>query len=125
MLIIGHKHILAPKFIKLDSNIESKDAIYYFSSKDIDSSLELANKLKEKELDFAIIVNSIKEFILLSALSPKYLLTESLEQVREFQQLAEHYLLDSKVIKIIEDINEIEVCAKLGIDGVIFKEHLK
>ena len=62
---------------------------------------------------------------MLSALSPKYLLTESLEQVREFQQLAEHYLLDSKVIKIIEDINEIEVCAKLGIDGVIFKEHLK
>lgn len=81
---------------------------------------ELLKYSYENEINFAVIVDSIKESIYSNALNAKYIIsTKTL--AKDIQKIAENYMFDSKILAIIESNNELEEIALSEIDGVIYK----
>ena len=76
--------------------------------------------MSKNSIEFAIKIDTIKELIFANALNAKYIICK--DNCKQYQELAENYLFDSKILAYIEDENEIEHLALNGIDGVIFKE---
>jgi len=121
MLFFGHK------FIENESlyNISSVDAITHtppnatIYMKFKEENLDLVNYAKENGVTFALGVNNITELLYAAALGAKYIVLAK-ELSKTAQKVAESYLLDAKVIAKIEDEDEIEELAILGIDGVLF-----
>ena len=121
MLFFGHK------FIENESlyNISSVDAIAHtppnatIYMKFKEENLDLINYAKENGVTFALGVSNITELLYAAALGAKYIVLAK-ELSKTAQKVAESYLLDAKVIAKIEDEDEIEELAILGIDGVLF-----
>jgi len=87
-----------------------------------DSSLELYNFCKINSIAYGVITDSIKEMIFVSGLNAKYIFTDILQNAKKFQDIANEYLLDTKVIYLADTLDEIEDAAPLGIDGIKLKE---
>lgn len=132
MIIIGHPHIPSESFIHIASlselentlknnaqnNISSK--VFFFSA-DEDKEFDLARFCTNHNINFAVIISSVKECVLYAQYSPKYLiLRTSFEIIKSCQHIADSYLFDSKILAIINDENEVESIALAGIDGAIF-----
>jgi len=78
----------------------------------------------KNNLNFALIVKSIKEAIYANALNSKYIICEK-KLAKNLQKIADNYMFDSKVLAVIESSDDIEDIAKAEIDGVIYKNLLK
>ncbi|EDM23882.1 hypothetical protein FE773_03365 [Caminibacter mediatlanticus TB-2] len=89
-----------------------------------DSSLELFNFCKNNNIPYGVIISNIKELIFVSNLKAKYIFTDILQKASSFQKIANEYLLDTKIVYLISNFNEIEEVAILGIDAVKLKESL-
>ncbi len=88
------------------------------------NSLDVATYCKEQNVDFALEVESIKEALIASALGASYLLCAQ-DVAKEIQAIANEYLWSAKVIVSIENEDELEIVARLGIDGVIFAQSIR
>ncbi len=88
------------------------------------NSLDVATYCKEQNVDFALEVKSIKEALIASALGASYLLCAQ-DVAKEIQAIANEYLWSAKVIVLIENEDELEIVARLGIDGVIFAQSIR
>jgi hypothetical protein len=88
------------------------------------NSLDIATYCKEQNVDFALEVESIKEALIASALGASYLLCAQ-DVAKEIQAIANEYLWSAKVIVPIENEDELEIVARLGIDGVIFAQSIR
>jgi len=86
-----------------------------------ESSLTLFEFCKNNEIPYGVNINSIKELIFISNLKAKYAFTDNLEKAKEFQKIAENYLLDTKIILLVENFDKIEEIAKFTIDGIKLK----
>lgn len=126
MIVIGYKGIKHPGFKKISSaeQIAMVDnaSIVWFESSD-DEDYTLCNHCCQYGIKYAIKVEDITDFILRSCLNPTYVILEKSPDV--YQKIAETYLLDTKILCVIEDKNEIVELAKIGIDGVIFRQILE
>ena len=80
---------------------------------------EIITYCKKQNLTFGVHVISIKELVLASASNASYLLVDK-NFSKEAQNIANEYMYDAKILLISKDENEIEFCAKNGIDGIIF-----
>jgi len=87
-----------------------------------DSSLDLYNFCKINSIPYGVIISEIKQQIFVSNLNAKYIFTDIIQNAVQFQEIAEKYLLDTKVIYLADSLDEIEKIAKLGIDGIKIKE---
>ncbi|NPA88401.1 hypothetical protein [Caminibacter pacificus] len=87
-----------------------------------DSSLEVYSFCHRNDLPYGVIISSIKELIFVSSLNAKYVFTDIVENAKKFQEVAEEYLLDTKIIYLADSLDEIEKIAPLGIDGIKVKE---
>ena len=88
------------------------------------NSLDIATYCKEQNVDFALEVESIKEALIASALGASYLFCAQ-DVAKEIQAIANEYLWSAKVIVPIENEDELEIVARLGIDGVIFAQSIR
>ena len=88
------------------------------------NSLDVATYCKEQNVDFVLEVESIKEALIASALGASYLLCAQ-DVAKEIQAIANEYLWSAKVIVPIENEDELEIVARLGIDGVIFAQSIR
>jgi hypothetical protein len=88
------------------------------------NSLDIATYCKEQNVDFALEVESIKEALIASALGASYLLCAQ-DVAKEIQAIANEYLWSAKVIVPVENEDELEIIARLGIDGVIFAQSIR
>ncbi|MBN2768993.1 MAG: hypothetical protein JXQ68_07800 [Campylobacterales bacterium] len=88
------------------------------------NSLDVATYCKEQNVDFALEVESTKEALIASALGASYLLCAQ-DVAKEIQAIANEYLWIAKVIVPIENEDELEIVARLGIDGVIFAQSIR
>ena len=88
------------------------------------NSLDIATYCKEQNVDFVLEVESIKEALIASALGASYLLCAQ-DVAKEIQAIANEYLWSAKVIVPIENEDELEIVARLGIDGVIFAQSIR
>jgi len=88
-----------------------------------DSSIEIYNFCKLNNIPYGVNINNIKELIFISNLNAKYAFTDKIKNAKMFQKIANEYLLDTKIILLINSFDEIEKIAFLGIDGVKLKDN--
>lgn len=121
MLFIGHRFIQSPKFYHISdiANIERTPAssiIYLNFSED---NLDIIQHLQNNAVTFALEIQNIKELLYAAALGASYV-TCNATLAKTAQKVAEHYLLDTKILVHVTDEESLEEFALLGIDGVIF-----
>ena len=120
MIILGDKLIPYEDIFVIDSIEEIK-------STKANSTLIFSydeNLLKycfENSLNFAVLVNSIKEAVYSNSLGAKYIIS-SKDLAKEIQKIAENYMYDSKILAIITSNDEFDEIIEAQIDGVIYKE---
>jgi len=78
----------------------------------------------ENNLDYAVVISSIKEAIYANSLNAKYIICQK-DLAKKIQKTADNYMFDSKVLAHIETSDEIEEIALNEIDGIIYKNLLK
>lgn len=123
MLLFGHRFIQNEKFYHIfDSEAirqtpPSSQIYLEFSEKNLD----IIDNLQKNDLIFALGVTNITELIYASALNARYIIVEK-KLAKSAQNIAENYLFDAKVLVRIDEEEEIEELAILGVDGVIFAE---
>jgi len=123
-MIILNEPFSNEKFIKIKSIEDIKNTpnnstlIFNYC----DSSLEVFNFCKNNNIPYGVHIKNIKELIFISNLNSKYAFADNLENAKLFQKIANEYLLDTKIILLIDSFEEIEKVALLGIDGVKLKE---
>jgi hypothetical protein len=117
LILLGFEHIPYPKIEKIDAikDIESTSAnsVVYFNYKQ-----ELLNYCFENSVPYAVKIDSILQALYSHNLGAQYIIVED-ELVVKVQDLADHYLFDSKIIVPIQSVDQIESKAIQHIDGVI------
>ena len=121
MLLFGHR------FIQNESlyHINGVDAIEHTPNGATlfiefeEANLDLVEYANANSLAFALSAKDVNELIYGAALNAKYLIVKK-ELAKTAQKIAESYLFDAKVLVRIEDEDEIEEMAILGIDGALF-----
>ncbi|MDD2449491.1 MAG: hypothetical protein PHS42_07410 [Sulfurimonas sp.] len=121
MLIFGHRFIDSANFYHTQNmdaidNTPSNSTIYLDFSED---NLEIIEHCKANEISLALGVEDIRELIYASSLGASFILVQK-ELASTAMRIANNYLFDAKIIVHIEDEDEIEELAILGVDGVIF-----
>ncbi|NOX15820.1 MAG: hypothetical protein GXP61_07320 [Epsilonproteobacteria bacterium] len=120
MQIFGHDFIKNRKFCF----IKNMDDIKHTPSNSIvfsDFNKEIITYCKNQNLIFGIKVDSIKKLVLASASSASYLLvSKTFSKIA--QKIANEYMYDAKILLLSNDEDDIEFCAKNGIDGILFYE---
>ena len=122
MILIGDKLI---PFIDI-FNISSIDEIKNTKANSLISFRYNENILTysfENDLDYAVVISSIKEAIYANSLNAKYIICQK-DLAKNIQKIADNYMFDSKVLAMIEISNEIEEIAQNEIDGIIYKNLL-
>ena len=82
------------------------------------SSLELYNFCKINSIPYGVKIISIKELIFVANLNAKYIFCDTIEKAKKFQKIANDYLMDTKIILLISNLDDIENIADFGIDGI-------
>ncbi len=119
MILIGDPNIPYENIVRIKSKEDIKDTepnstvLFDFNG----LSLEYA---RQNDIQSAVIVQSILESIYANSLGAKYIIV-SKALAGEVQNLADHYMFDSRILAVIEEASEIEALAKEHIDGVIYK----
>jgi len=119
MEIFGHSFIENTKFSFVNSVEDIKktapNSIIF-----INFDKEIIDYCRTQNLLFGVKVATIKELILASASNASYLLIDK-KFAKEAQDIANEYMFDAKILLISQSENDIEFCAKNGIDGIIFE----
>ena len=121
MLIFGHRFIPSESFyhiVDIDAieNTPPSSTIYLPFSED---NLDIINYANENSLGFALVVEDITQIIYASSLNASYIIV-SKELAKIASDIADSYLFDAKILVAIDDEDDIEELAILGVDGVLF-----
>ena len=121
MILFGHRFIKSEKIYHIFdidgiSNTPPSSIIYLeFNEKNLD----IIEHLQLNEITYALKVEDITQIIYAQAFDASYIIVHK-ELARTAQEIATTYLFDAKILAIIEDEEEIEELALLGVDGVLF-----
>lgn len=125
MIIIGHKEVEFSPFFWVETEDDIKktppNSVVIFKKND-PNYLGLARHCKENNIIFANEIINIKDALLAVSNGVSFLLICDKKLAKKLQKIANKYLFDAKIILRIKDDTELESAAKLGIDGVIFKD---
>jgi len=123
MLFFGHRFIKSEKFyhvFDIDTILQTPPSSTIYLEFD-EKNLDIIKYLKDNKITFALKVQNITELMYASALEASYIPVEQ-KLAKTAQKIAENYLFDAKILVHVEDEDDIEEMALLGIDGVIFAE---
>lgn len=123
MILIGDKLVPYEEFYPVTS-IEEIQKTKANSTISFRFNEELLRYSYENNLNFAVIVDSIKDSIYANALNSKYIISNK-NLAKSIQKIAENYMFDSKILAIIDSNNELEEIASYEIDGIIYKYLVK
>ncbi len=121
MLIYGHRFIASESFyhilsIEAISNTPPSSTVFLPFD---ENNLDIINHLITNHIDFALEIQTISQAIYASSFGAKFIIIPK-ELASTIQNIANNYLFDSKILIILENENEIEEMAILGVDGVVF-----
>lgn len=121
MYIFGHRFIESDSFYHISSidaisNTPPSSTLFVEFS---EANIDIINHITANQIPLAIAVEDITQIIYASALGASYILVEQ-NLAKNAQNIANNYLFDAKILVHIEEENEIEELAILGVDGVIF-----
>ena len=120
MILIGDKNIACERIEKITSvsDISSTTAnttiLYSFDFK-------ILRYCEENNISSCVVTRNLQEVIYASSFSVKYIVVEK-NISKHAQDIANNYMLDSKILVIIDTNDEIVDNALDEIDGVIYKE---
>ena len=119
MILIGDEIIPCENIVKIDSVEEIQNSepnstvlICRFDS-------HIMKYCQKNDVQYAIIVQNIKEVIYANALEAKYIILNK-ELAQEAQKVADNYMFDSRILAVIQGSDEIEWVAMNEIDGAIY-----
>jgi|GEM_PF-6330910 len=115
------------KFVKANSFEDIKNSPHgavLFFERFKEEYLDLFAFCKKSDVAYGVRVRSIKEFLFIANLKAKYAFCSNLELAKKLQEIAETYLLSTKVILLVQNLDAIEPAAQLGIDGVFQVKYL-
>ncbi len=121
MILFGHRFLASENFYHVEnlaciSKTPSNSTIFLNFN---ENNLDIIDHLFTNAIKFALHVKSIKELIYAYTLGASYIIVES-KLAEDAQKVANDYLFDAKILVHVEDEEEIEDLALLGVDGVIF-----
>jgi len=87
-----------------------------------ESSLSVYEFCKNNSIPYGVNISNVKELIFISNLKAKYAFIDILEKAVKLQKTAEKYLLDTKIILLVDNFDSIEKIAEYGIDGIKLKD---
>ena len=144
MLIFGHEAIACEGFALVRNvreivGVNANQIVYFYERDDVDFCL--SKHCHEEKVRYAVASDSLVRFLIYAQLQASFVLVDSHVEslihkehspaqerqessAKRIHALADHYLLDTKVLLIIKEEKEIEPAALLGIDGVIFSHFL-
>jgi len=119
MILIGDKNIACESIEKITSisdiiDTNSNTTVLY------DFNFDILKYTQENKLNSAIVVKDLKEVVYASTFAVKYIIVEK-NIAKHAQDIANNYMLDSKILIIINSDDEIVENALDEIDGVIYK----
>ena len=123
MLFFGHRFIESEKFyhvFDIDTILQTPPSSTIYLEFD-EKNLDIINYLKKNKINFVLKVKNITQLMYASSLEASYIHVEQ-KLAKTAQKIAENYLFDAKILVHVENEDEIEEIALLGIDGVIFPE---
>lgn len=120
MLIIGHKLLKNLDF----SFVKNIEEIKYNKIYCIAYDEKLISYLSENNFEFAILVQNKDEVFLSNALGAKFLLCDNKKLAKFASKVAEFYVFDSRVLMIVDKLEDFEKFYKLKIDGVVLKNSI-
>lgn len=123
MLLFGHRFIKSESFYHISdiedvSKTPSNSIVYLKFSEE---NLDIIEYLNNNHIAFALGVKNVPELIYASQLHASFMIL-SKKMAKTAQNLADNYLFDAKILAQIEEEEEIEELALLGIDGAVFTE---
>ena len=121
MLLFGHRFIENDSFYHISSvdaviNTPPSSTLYLEFNEE---NLDIISYLNANSISFALSVHNITQLIYASALDAKYIIIEK-DLASSAQSIVESYLFDAKLLVTIENDDEIEELAIIGVDGVIY-----
>lgn len=121
MLLFGHRFIASKTFYHI-TDIDSiqktpPSSILYMRWSE--ENLDVIEHSALNDIIFALRIKEITEIIYAAALGAHYIIVDP-ELAKSAQNIANNYLFDAKILVKIEEEEEIEEMALLGVDGVIF-----
>jgi len=123
MLFFGHRFIPSNSFyhvLDIDS-ISNTPASSIIHIEFKEENLDIINHANLNQVQTSICCKTLRELVYASALDASFIVI-SKELAVDATKIANDYLFDAKVLVLIEEENEIEELALLGIDGVIFSQ---
>lgn len=121
MIFFGHRFLKSESFyhiFDIDSILHTPPASTIYIEFD-EKNLDIINHAVLNSVKVAVFVKNITETLYASSLGASYIIIEK-ELAKTTQNIAENYLFDAKILALIEEEEEIEELALLGVDGVIF-----
>jgi len=121
MLIYGHNFIPSESFyhitdIKDITHTPPSSTIYFKFSK---KNLDLVEHAYSNFITTALVVTNVIDLMFASSLKAKYIIVDK-ELAKTAHEIAQNYLFDAKILVHIDNEEEIEDMAIIGVDGVIF-----
>ncbi|MDD5400731.1 MAG: hypothetical protein PHQ93_06070 [Sulfurimonas sp.] len=121
MIFFGHRFIENENFyhiccIEAILNTPPSSTLYIEFSEE---NLDIISHTVLNSMPIALYVENITQLLYASAFGAKYIVVEK-ELAKTAQNVAENYLFDAKILALIEEENDIEELALLGVDGTIF-----
>ena len=121
MIIFGHKFIPSQSFY----HVKDIDSIANTPSNSIihiefkEENLDIISHANLNQILTSLSANNITEIIYASSLQASFIVIPK-SLASDAQKIANEYLFDAKILVLVEEENEIEELALLGIDGIIF-----
>ena len=121
MLIFGHRFIPSDSFYHIQdiesiSNTPPSSVIHIEFGEE---NLDIITHTNLNQIPTSICAKNITQIIYASSFNASFIVVHS-EIAKTAQKIANEYLFDAKILVLIEDEEEIEELALLGVDGVIF-----
>lgn len=120
MILIGDENIEYESIEKISASSEIKSTtsnstvLYNFD-------FDILKYTQENTIHSAVIVKNLQEMIYASTFNVRYIIVKK-NIAKEAQNIVNNYMLDSKILVIIESSDEIVENAIDEIDGVIYKK---
>lgn len=121
MIFFGHRFIESESFyhipnIEAIQNTPPSSTLYIEFS---ETNLDIINHAFLNSMPTAIEVKNMTELLYASSFGASYIVVEKV-LAKTAQNVAENYLIDAKILVMVENEDEIEELALLGVDGIIF-----
>jgi len=120
MILIGDENIEYEPIEKISASSDIKlttsnsTVLYNFD-------FDILKYTQENKVNSAVIVKNLQEMIYASTFNVRYIIVKK-NIAKEAQNIVNNYMLDSKILVIIESSDEIVENAIDEIDGVIYKK---